>query len=325
MCAGLVCATSKGEGMSATKIEWADAVHNPVSGCTPVSAGCANCYARRMAQRLRGRAGYPADDPFKVTLHPDKLDEPLHWRKPRRVFVCSMSDLFHDDVPALFIGNVLARCALATQHTFMVLTKRPERMKLIVEHMRYDEEGFQDDIAGELDDAGLSVNWDGDLSNVWLGVSISNQPDADRWLPFLLQTPAAVRFVSYEPALEMVDFDHIKFPQDRTIPMSSLYGGRSTDTPWHLNWIVLGGENGPGARPMHPEIPRSVRDQCAAADVPFFFKGWGKHKPVARAPGSEIMDIMHPDPDRQWFANVGKKAAGCLLDGREHKEMPGVG
>ncbi|KKM98587.1 hypothetical protein LCGC14_1156500 [marine sediment metagenome] len=262
--------------MSATKIEWADAVHNPVSGCTPVSAGCANCYARRMAQRLRGRAGYPADDPFKVTLHPDKLDEPLHWRKPRRVFVCSMSDLFHDDVPALFIGNVLARCALATQHTFMVLTKRPERMKLIVEHMRYDEEGFQDDIAGELDDAGLSVNWDGDLSNVWLGVSISNQPDADRWLPFLLQTPAAVRFVSYEPAIAAVDIRSYMIPAKpcqghASLPETDCLCGDDGYFPT-IDQVICGAETGPGARPMDLDWARQVRDQCAESGTAFFFK-----------------------------------------------------
>ena len=297
-----------------SKIEWTDATWNPTSGCSKVSAGCKNCYAERTWKRLSA-PGQPYDGRkfTDVQCHPDRLDQPLRWRKPRRIFVDSMSDLFHEDVPFEFIArvwNTMFDCGSGDycerQHTFQILTKRPQRALEFSKWMDREVRAM-------------------DYRNVWLGVSVEDQATADERIPILLQTPAAVRFVSYEPALEMVDFDHIKFPQDRTIPMSSLYGGRSTDTPWHLNWIVLGGENGPGARPMHPEIPRSVRDQCAAADVPFFFKGWGKHKPVARAPGSEIMDIMHPDPDRQWFANVGKKAAGCLLDGREHKEMPGVG
>ena len=118
--------------MQTTKIEWAEAAWNPVTGCTPVSAGCANCYARRMAQRLRGRCGYPADEPFRVTLRPDRLDEPLHWHKPRRVFVCSMGDLFHPDVPDEFIDQVFAAMALCPQHTFLVLTKRPEGMRQVL-------------------------------------------------------------------------------------------------------------------------------------------------------------------------------------------------
>ncbi|KKK91659.1 hypothetical protein LCGC14_2710710 [marine sediment metagenome] len=320
-----------------TKIEWTDATWNPIVGCSVVSPGCTNCYAMRMAgtrlKTTRPYSGLTQDSKAgpvwtgEVRFLEERLTQPLKWRKPRRVFVNSMGDLFHEDVPEDWIHHIFAVMALCPQHMFQVLTKRPERMQRYMARLAQSVVPLQNRALG----MGYTFEWQGDgllrwpIPNVWLGTSVEDQTRADERIPALLDTPAAVRFVSYEPALEMVDFDHIKFPQDRTIPMSSLYGGRSTDTPWHLNWIVLGGENGPGARPMHPEIPRSVRDQCAAADVPFFFKGWGKHKPVARAPGSEIMDIMHPDPDRQWFANVGKKAAGCLLDGREHKEMPGVG
>ena len=279
--------------MADTKIEWAEKSWNPVTGCTPVSAGCANCYAKRMAQRLRGRAGYPADDPFRVTLHPDKLDEPLHWRKPRRVFVCSMSDLFHKDVPDEYLIRVFdvmrsGGLAIYGSHTFLVLTKRPERMKDFCERLRFDGSG----------NAGKGRMWlakdeatrDGwrpmgghgctPANHIHLGVSISNQPDADKMLPFLLQTPAAVRFVSYEPALagiEIAEYLRSWCPEcERPLLGGKHFRGRSCGTchaeTARLDWIICGAETGPGARPMDLDWARSVRDQCAEAGVPFFFK-----------------------------------------------------
>ena len=237
--------------MADTKIEWAEKSWNPVTGCTPVSAGCQNCYARRMASRLRGRYVYPADDPFKVTLHPDKLDEPLHWRKPRRVFVCSMGDLFHDDVHRDNILDVWDVMARAPQHTFLVLTKRPERMQRLV--------------AEWLDHAMtlclIPHTWP--LPNVHLGVSIENQQTADERIPLLLQTPAAVRFVSAEPLLGPVDFNDVP-----AVPTVEDFD----KCVWRLGQIICGAETGPGARPMDLDWARSVRDQCAEAGVAYFFK-----------------------------------------------------
>lgn len=274
-----------------SKIEWTDETWNPVTGCTKVSVGCKNCYAERMAKRLAGRFGYPADKPFAVTLHWDRLEEPLRWRKPRRVFVCSMGDLFHEDVPDEFIGEVFGVVHAASPHIFQVLTKRPERMRDFI--LRYSAPG------GPLPSH---------RGNLWLGVSVEDQATADERIPLLLKTPAAVRFVSYEPALAGVDFSRWLDPlgQDSCINCGAderhylsaeeqarirwtdsgdaLCGecGHDCCATGHdpaLDWCIAGGESGPGARPVHPDWLRSVRDQCAAAAVPFFFKGWGAWVP----------------------------------------------
>jgi len=291
-----------------TKIEWAEESWNPVTGCTPISEGCQNCYARRMAQRLRGRCGYPADEPFRVTLHKNRLMEPLKWKKPKRIFVCSMGDLFHPDVPAEFVVNVFEVIEAAKQHTFLVLTKRPERIDSIL----YGEEGRWYLGGGDF------------LPNVWLGVTAENQEQADERIPILLQIPAAVRFVSVEPMLGPVNLRNIYRPQDGS--EWDALKGVDTKHQLHLScklgWVICGGESGPGARPMHPDWVRSLRDQCKAAGVPFFFKQWG-----------EWRECMPPD---QWnsegykiieahgthFVKLGKKAAGRLLDGREWNEYP---
>src|SRR3990170_4343202 len=162
--------------MANTKIEWATKSWNPITGCTKVSAGCQNCYAKRMAKRLAGRYGYPKDNPFAVTPHPERLQEPLSWKKPQRIFVCSMGDLFHEAVSFSFVRRVLDIVDSCPQHTFLFLTKRPERMEYYPRR------------------------------NVWLGVSVENQETEDERIPLLLQPPAAKRFVSYEPALGPVDF-----------------------------------------------------------------------------------------------------------------------
>ncbi len=160
-----------------TKIAWASESWNPITGCTPISPGCANCYAKRMANRLKGRYGYPADDPFKVTLHDDKTEDPMYWRKPRKIFVCSMGDLFHVDVPRSWLSEIFSTMASCEYHTFLVLTKRPENYTSKV--------------------SPLYVN----LPNLWLGVSVENY--ACQWrIDELAKIPAAVRFVSFEPVLE---------------------------------------------------------------------------------------------------------------------------
>jgi len=291
-----------------TKIEWCEETWNPITGCSPVSEGCEHCYARRMAQRLKGRYGYPEDDPFRVTFHPDRLEQPLKWKKPRMIFVCSMGDLFHPDVDWLTIDNVLNTCWRATRHTFLVLTKRIEAawyyfrspIFLTPDHWRRE---FLD------------------RGNIWLGVTAENQQRADERIPILLQIPAAKHFVSIEPMLGPVQI------------RGNYHLGEQTIGSWPqgLDWVILGGESGPGARPMHPDWARSVRDQCQAAGVPFFFKQWGEWKPYSKRLGGGI--FIKPDGTKTcqgeyWdgqaaaMNRLGKKAAGRLLDGREWNERP---
>jgi protein gp37 len=216
--------------MSASKIEWTDATWNPVTGCTEVSPGCAHCYAKRFAERFRGVPGHPFEHGFDLQLRPERLDEPLHWRKPRRVFVCSMADLFHDKVPEAFIHGVWLVMEAAREHTFQVLTKRPER------------------IAGLFATCPeFESHWP--LPNVWLGTSIENDRFVGR-ADHLRQTPAAVRFVSAEPLLG-------------PLPSLDLTG---------LDWLIIGGESGPGFRPMKAEWALDLIDRAHDAGVSVFVK-----------------------------------------------------
>lgn len=247
--------------MSATtRIEWADATWNPMTGCTHVSEACDHCYAERIAGR---NLPVTASHGFTPTFHPNRLDIPLQWRKPRRIFVCSMSDLFHPAFTDEQINLVINVMWLqAPQHTYMVLTKRPERMRdIILEHWSPKRM-----VCGRM----LQP-----LRNLWLGVTAENQQAVDERIPILLDTPAAVRFVSVEPMLG---------------PIS---GWRSLVAPglwsWNdLDWVILGGETGPGARPMQPEWATDVYQQCQSASVPFFFKQpgsyWGKEVGAAWGP-----------------------------------------
>jgi len=276
--------------MGNSKIEWTDEVWNPVTGCTKVSAGCKNCYAERMSKRLAGRVGYPAaPHNFDVVYHPDRLSEPMRWRKPLRVFVCSMGDLFHKDVPDWAIREVFWRMDIARQHTFQVLTKRPERM----------------------------AEWLADkpcLPNVWLGTSVENQQAADERIPWLVRTPAAVRFLSCEPLLGPVDLN-VSYGQG--------VGDLLIDG---LGWCIAGGESGPGARPMHPNWARSLRDQCNAAGVAFFHKQNGEWLATGQVGDAYAWNDNTPEhrfEDGLSVWRIGKKAAGSLLDGREWKEYPG--
>ena len=282
--------------MGKSKIEWCDRTWNPVTGCTKISPGCANCYAERISKRLAGRCGYPEDDPFTVTFHPERLDEPLKWRKPSRVFVCSMSDIFHDKVEPIQLGLILNTIKKCPQHTFMILTKRPEIMK----------DHFYSPM----------LNHFFGLKNLWLGVTAENQEQANKRIPVLLQIPAAVRFVSVEPMLSPVDI--------------SLWFVSGYMEPPHddvLNLVICGGESGPGARPLHPDWARSLRDQCQGAGVPFLFKQWGEWLPQKEWLEQET----NPDAERNWVRvdgrrmyRVGKKSAGRLLDGRTWDEYPEV-
>lgn len=293
--------------MSKTKIEWSEHTWNPVTGCSPISEGCHNCYARRMARRLAGRCGYPeAPHHFDVTLRPDRLDIPLQRKKPTTYFVCSMSDLFHENVPFEFITQVFdVMCDARSQHhVFQLLTKRPERINKWLNWVAEYWNG----------NSPFSVDWEvlGYAANVWLGASIENQPTADERIPLLLQTPAAVHFVSVEPMLE---------PVDLWVWKKGLLG-------WNdLDWVICGGETGPGARPMHPDWARSLRDQCQASNTPFFFKHHGEWLHSNQQTGQPLSGAPHWWGERLEARNVsyhvGKKAAGRLLDGREWNEMPG--
>jgi protein gp37 len=293
--------------MAKTKIEWADRVWNPVTGCTKVSEGCRNCYAERMARRLAGRCGYPGQpNQFNVTLHPGRLDEPLKWKKPCRIFVDSMGDLFHEDVPVAFIWRVWYIMHQTPQHTYMILTKRAERMNRVLSIWLKDT--FSADIS-----------WP--FPNVWLGVSVEDQKTANERIPWLLKTPAAVRFVSCEPLLGPVNLENavqvahndlvwyeINAQEDvegDSEPEELIedceaecdwvnYGDRLVINPeyvyWHttrhevaqykifkrdIHWVICGGETGPGARMTDPIWVTNLLKQCKSAGVPFFFKRWG--------------------------------------------------
>lgn len=314
-----------------TKIEWTEESWNPVTGCTKKSYGCRNCYAERMANRLAGRFGYSKYFPFSVTIHEDKLEKPLHWKKPRRIFVCSMGDLFHENIPFEFIKRVWNIIEQCPQHTFQILTKRPLELIAFTKWMAGD-----DDIS--------IAHWP---RNCWLGVSVENQGAADARIPILLQIPAAVRFVSVEPMLGPVDLKEIKYPDGDIVTCVGKSG--HLPPPWNgatLDWVICGGESGPGARPMHPAWARSLRDQCQDTGTSFFFKQWGNWKPLCPYyeenedirdlaldhPKAEIVSYSgsiwdvyidgQPHPDCYLMANIGKKQAGLLLDGREWNQYP---
>lgn len=327
--------------MAETKIEWAEAVWNPVTGCTKISAGCKNCYAERMSKRLAGRCGYPKEEPFRVTLHPEKLHDPMKWKKPRRIFVNSMSDLFHPDVPDSFIRDIFWRIWFYSQHTFIVLTKRPERVAgkgqctncgylapvgedekcpncgVTEKHMR--EAGFGD----------KTRDWP---KNLWLGVSVENQAAADERIPLLLQTPAAVKFLSCEPLLGSIDLTKWLlspgWEPTYNNPDNHDCERPAEPTNGNIQWVIAGGESGPGARPMHPDWVRSLRDQCQAAEVPFFFKSWGEWLPNAQKyncdPGGNDFEQRHEMVGNVAMCRVGKKKSGRMLDGREWNEFPEV-
>ena len=252
--------------MAATAIEWADRVWNPTVGCMKVSAGCENCYAIRSAYRASAM-GWSAYDGLtrklpdgslnwtgEVRRLPERLAAPFQWKKPARIFVDSMSDLFHDDVPDEFIEQVFGVMAQSPWHTYQVLTKRPARMVEVVTDL-YER------IWDDPDKAPGSS-----LANVWLGVSVEDQRAADERIPLLLQTPAAVRFLSCEPLLGPVDLERWIRRITHRVPEGMNDG---------VDWVIAGGESGPKVRQCDPDWARSLRDQCQSAGVAFFFKQWG--------------------------------------------------
>ncbi len=210
-----------------TSIEWTKSTWNPVTGCSKVSPGCKNCYAERMAKRLRAMGQYRYRNGFEVTLQTDLVDQPRLWKKPRKIFVNSMSDLFHEHIPLKFIQSVFTTMNVAPHHVFQVLTKRSDRLREMSE----------------------SLLW---TDNIWMGVSLENDDYAYR-INDLLQTDAVIKFLSLEPLL-----------------------GSLRDVSFEgMDWVIVGGESGPGARPMQKSWVTEIRDQCEERDIPFFFKQWG--------------------------------------------------
>lgn len=356
-----------------TKIEWTrgddgtpGATWNPVTGCTklsPASPGCERCYAATFAERFRGTPGHYFERGFDVQLRPDKLDQPLRWRKPRKIFVNSMSDLFHDAVPDEYIAKVFAIMLLAQRHTFQVLTKRHGRMRTLLNSHAFWTRVLYEAVDPELppgdrDGLQLSLHY---LPNVWLGVSTENQQWADIRIPSLLETPAAVRFISAEPLLGPIDLDIPRCQNGCDEPYfdESTHTWRCVDCVndggsgelaygWWLdpcpendngvNWVIVGGESGPGARPMHPDWVRSIRDQCTDAGVPFLFKQHGEYRPVVPSDGDVVPDLYvqretghYVDDDGMWnvsgghwcaMRRLGKKRAGRELDGTTWEQYP---
>jgi len=230
-----------------SKIEWTESTWNPVTGCTKISIGCRNCYAERFALRLKAAGSPNYTNGFRVTLHPHLLRTPLRWKQSHTIFVNSMSDLFHRAVPFDFISQIFDIMVRASHHRFQVLTKRSHRLLQVSPNLPWPQ-------------------------NVWMGVTVENA-DCTFRIEHLRQTPAAIKFISFEPLLG-------------PIPNINLDG---------IDWVIVGGESGPGARPMRPEWATDIRDQCLAADVPFFFKQWG---------------------------GPNKKKTGRTLDGRTWNQIP---
>jgi protein gp37 len=235
-----------------SKIEWTDATWNPVRGCSKISPGCTNCYAETFAERFRSVPGHPYEHGFDLRLVPEKIGEPFRWSDQRMVFVNSMSDLFHPEVPDEYIAAVARVMEKANWHTYQILTKRPERMAILLQ---------------------TSLREVARAPHIWWGVSVENRKHGLPRIDVLRSTPVTVRFLSVEPLLQ--DLGKVDFRQ--------------------IDWVIVGGESGPGARPIKAEWVRSLRDQCENAGVAFFFKQWG---------------------------GVQKSRTGRSLDGRTHDEFP---
>jgi protein gp37 len=322
--------------VGSTQIEWTDYTWNPIRArrrdnqksigwfCVHESDGCRFCYSEVINRRLGTSIDYKAQnrEQVEIVLDDKMLTAPLRWKKPRRIFVCSMTDLFGEFVPDEFIDRMFAVMALTPQHTFQVLTKRPERMKgyCLTPSLRRRLHDRARDVpqllqgrmfARRQTDLEINMEISGDneipwpLPNVWLGTSCEDQKTADARIPHLLATPAAVRFLSCEPVLGPVDIG--RPIRDCTLA-GTLYGD-GKQRP--IEWVIVGGESGQHARPMHPDWARSLRDQCAAAGVAFHFKQWGEWHPNDHA---IIGDTGH--------TKLGKSRSGRILDGRTHDEFP---
>lgn len=350
-----------------TGIEWTDSTWNVLVGCDKVSPGCDHCYAIRTAHRMTANpnpkvstayAGTEADGEWTgvVNLLDARLDQPLRWSgKPRRIFVNAQSDMFHAEVPDEFIARVWAVMALTPMHTYQILTKRPGRMRSLLSSLAFQSRvqdsaylivsGEDPDVRAPGGNATYPVTYP--LPNVWLGTSVEDQKRALLRVPSLLATPAAARFISAEPLLGPVDLTRLDVESRSNEGMyviNALTGenrdmGRPCRPVASIDWVIVGGESGPGARPMHPAWARSLRDQCEAAKVAYLFKQWGDWTPIV---DSETFQSREPDAyvsvlngrvadEETALANgggwagvhkVGKRAAGRVLDGATYDGYP---
>ncbi|MFF6844699.1 DUF5131 family protein [Streptomyces tanashiensis] len=326
-----------------TSIEWTDRTWNPASGCSKISTGCDNCYAKTIAERFRGTAAFPHG--FDVQTR-DNFRAPLSWRKPAKVFVNSMSDLFHDQISTPDLHLIFGVMAATPQHTYQVLTKRHGRMRSLLAdpHFAHMVRHRAEKVYG----LPATAPWAWPLPNLWLGVSVENQQWADIRIPALLDTPAAIRWISAEPLLGPIDLTNV----DTLNVLRGDSTGHENGLHWvdgpTLDWVVAGGESGHGARPAHPDWFRTLRDQCVKEGVPYLFKqhgAWadrttltGDQRAAASIWDDKRVTYVHPadgrtqshgdwgpnDHTQGWAAmqNVGKKAAGRQLDGRIHDEYP---
>lgn len=328
--------------MSKSKIEWTNRTWNPVTGCSKVSSGCQNCYAIREAHRMASNPHPKVSARYsgltksatqwtgKVLLHHDRLNDPLKWQKPSMIFVNSMSDLFHEDVPFEFVEKIwITMWNSYFCNRFQILTKRPERMREFIE---YFNRRNVHSIYHFLD-------------NVWLGVSCENQETADERITILLTIPAAVRFVSLEPLLSKIDLRYLQ-PKDPPTEIDALHGTHGVLRPHQgvsekLDWVIVGGETGSKSRPMHPDWVRSIRDQCVESNVPFFFKQWGDWEISSHENGhyncnmqtnrsywvdfltGKVKKPLSTGMENPYaMVKVNKNRAGRLLDGKEWSQYP---
>lgn len=338
-----------------TSIEWTDASWTPVKGCSRASEGCRNCYAEIMAARF-SQPGQWGEGLARIVDTPNgkdhrwtgvtrfdeaELTKPLHWRKARRVFVCSTSDLFHETVSFDVIDKVMAVMAMCPQHTFQVLTKRAARMhayfsdpawaarvSVIVNAWPAKALGYGNEFTADF------RLFNAPLPNIWLGVSVEDQERAVERIPALLATPAAIRWVSCEPLLGTLDLRAINLGNGiRLDGLTGWHSARTVDLEGRslppalpgIDWVVVGGESGPGARPMHPDWVRSLRDQCVIVSS-FFFKQWGEWFMATHLSPREDQAFVFENGAHAFNgaigARVGKKAAGRTLDGAQHDAMP---
>lgn len=342
-----------------TGIEWTDETWNPATGCSMVSPGCHHCYAARMARRLDGQGvGYDGTtDPLgrtasvmsgaywsgQVNWLPERLEQPLRWRKPRRVFVCSMADLFHEELSFERIAAVFGVMAATPRHTYQVLTKRASRMVAFFDWLERQEEPADLIVQRAAWEEGARLplhpiketlrSYPWPLLNVWLGVSIEDQRRLEERLHHLMETPAAVRFLSCEPLLGELDFEDGPLSEERAAAigwpcLGSTMGTWSNLELGVIHWVIAGGESGIGARPLHPAWVRKLRDDTTAAGVAFFFKQWGTWAPYISSLHSlshrrEVLEAeVHGEDSDAVMVCVGKKRAGRRLDGRTWDETP---
>lgn len=334
-----------------TKIEWTDATWNPVTGCFVLSPGCKNCYAMLLAgtrlsshssrvgltRVVNGNTVWTGEARFNDGSNGTSnwLVQPLQWRKPRMIFVCAHADLFYDAVPDSWIDQVFAVMAMSPQHKFQVLTKRSERMREYLINPEWRERVSAIINAWPQDKIGAGNDYLADfrmlegkpLPNVWLGVSVEDQKHAVRIVD-LLTTPAAVRWISAEPLLGELDLTRIstmRFPKAEILNaltgvLEGLFGDYCATRLPKLDWVVAGGESGPGARPMHPAWPVALLKQCDQHGTAFLFKQWGEYLPdvVERHEARSLTEIV----GTVTYSKVGKKAAGRKLHGVEHNGYP---